>query len=293
MKIPIHLRQRGILAAVAEWSRYRIVAGLVTSSSPVPLKTRRVGERCTLNLSRAQTSSRCKAHSQQPLVYVALSRVTAQEGLHIVPTDGRQLFYYGRRNNEAMLPLRNEYTRLSTVHLTAIDQIMINKMNGGEMILFSLNCQCLGAHVRDLRGVVGSVSKAVENDGGSKPLVLYSIIPVSVYPLGAPRDPAPGRTSKNRSPHYFAAYGSAHQNFSSERVGDFGYTQYNCSTNLRLLLLGLTNQRQAKFLSTCQSRKPHLRIVFPYPRRNKLKDYWSTCFPFMINWVDTWVQLFS
>ncbi|GFW23448.1 hypothetical protein TNCV_3805451 [Trichonephila clavipes] len=30
----------------------------VTSSSSVPLKIRRVGERCTLNLSRAQTSSR-------------------------------------------------------------------------------------------------------------------------------------------------------------------------------------------------------------------------------------------
>ncbi|GFV99075.1 uncharacterized protein TNCV_1510531 [Trichonephila clavipes] len=29
----------------------------VTSSSPVPLKTSRVGKRCTLNLSRAQTSS--------------------------------------------------------------------------------------------------------------------------------------------------------------------------------------------------------------------------------------------
>ncbi|GFY21687.1 uncharacterized protein TNCV_1168311 [Trichonephila clavipes] len=29
----------------------------VMSSSPVPLKTHRVGERCTLNLSRAQTSS--------------------------------------------------------------------------------------------------------------------------------------------------------------------------------------------------------------------------------------------
>ncbi|GFS94509.1 hypothetical protein TNCV_2015191 [Trichonephila clavipes] len=28
------------------------------SSSPIPLKTRRVGERCTLNLSRALTSSR-------------------------------------------------------------------------------------------------------------------------------------------------------------------------------------------------------------------------------------------
>ncbi|GFV89958.1 cation-transporting ATPase [Trichonephila clavipes] len=45
-------------AAVAEWYRYRIVACLVTSSSPVPLKTRRVGHLCTLNLSRAETSSR-------------------------------------------------------------------------------------------------------------------------------------------------------------------------------------------------------------------------------------------
>ncbi|GFT07933.1 uncharacterized protein TNCV_873621 [Trichonephila clavipes] len=46
------------VAAVAEWSRYRIVACLVASSSPLPLKTRRVGQRCTLNLSRAETSSR-------------------------------------------------------------------------------------------------------------------------------------------------------------------------------------------------------------------------------------------
>ncbi|GFT09396.1 hypothetical protein TNCV_5062611 [Trichonephila clavipes] len=45
------------VAAVAKWSRHRIVAGLVTSSSPVPLKTPRVGQRCTLNLSRAQKSS--------------------------------------------------------------------------------------------------------------------------------------------------------------------------------------------------------------------------------------------
>ncbi|GFV90799.1 uncharacterized protein TNCV_2323681 [Trichonephila clavipes] len=46
------------VAAVAEWYRYRTVACLVTSSSPVPLKTRRVGQRCTLNLSRAEMSSR-------------------------------------------------------------------------------------------------------------------------------------------------------------------------------------------------------------------------------------------
>ncbi|GFT29779.1 uncharacterized protein TNCV_4891771 [Trichonephila clavipes] len=30
----------------------------VMSSSPVPLKTRRVGQRCMLNLSKAETSSR-------------------------------------------------------------------------------------------------------------------------------------------------------------------------------------------------------------------------------------------
>ncbi|GFW54553.1 general transcription factor II-I repeat domain-containing protein 2A [Trichonephila clavipes] len=46
------------LPSVAEWSSYRIVVSLVTSSSPVPLKSRRVGQRCTLNLSRAETSSR-------------------------------------------------------------------------------------------------------------------------------------------------------------------------------------------------------------------------------------------
>ncbi|GFU55960.1 hypothetical protein TNCV_3972001 [Trichonephila clavipes] len=45
---PIGNRPRGRqllrwVATVAEWSRYRIGAGLVTSSSPVPLKTRRVG----------------------------------------------------------------------------------------------------------------------------------------------------------------------------------------------------------------------------------------------------------
>ncbi|GFX83069.1 uncharacterized protein TNCV_4986631 [Trichonephila clavipes] len=46
------------VAAVAEWYRYRTVACFVTGSSPVPLKTRRVGQRCTLNLSSAETSSR-------------------------------------------------------------------------------------------------------------------------------------------------------------------------------------------------------------------------------------------
>ncbi|GFT35869.1 hypothetical protein TNCV_2154301 [Trichonephila clavipes] len=46
------------VAAVAEWYRYRTVACLVMSSRQVPLKTRRVGQRCMLNLSRDETSSR-------------------------------------------------------------------------------------------------------------------------------------------------------------------------------------------------------------------------------------------
>ncbi|GFV80208.1 hypothetical protein TNCV_1477701 [Trichonephila clavipes] len=46
------------MVAVAEGLRYRIVAVLVTFSIPVPLKSPSVGERCTLNQSRAQTSFR-------------------------------------------------------------------------------------------------------------------------------------------------------------------------------------------------------------------------------------------
>ncbi|GFY02865.1 uncharacterized protein TNCV_3507451 [Trichonephila clavipes] len=46
------------MAVVAEWYRYRIVACLVTTLNPVPQKTRRVCQRCTLNLLRAETSSR-------------------------------------------------------------------------------------------------------------------------------------------------------------------------------------------------------------------------------------------
>ncbi|GFT57195.1 uncharacterized protein TNCV_1692051 [Trichonephila clavipes] len=46
------------VAAVDEWYRYRIVACLVTSSSPIPMKTHRVGQRYALNLSTAETSSR-------------------------------------------------------------------------------------------------------------------------------------------------------------------------------------------------------------------------------------------
>ncbi|GFS89594.1 uncharacterized protein TNCV_3786801 [Trichonephila clavipes] len=53
-----HCDSKVLGAVVAKWYRYRTVACLVTSSSPVPLKTHRVGQRCTLDLSRAEVSSR-------------------------------------------------------------------------------------------------------------------------------------------------------------------------------------------------------------------------------------------
>ncbi|GFX46833.1 uncharacterized protein TNCV_4039791 [Trichonephila clavipes] len=57
-KAGYYMPRTAFVAAVAEWYRYRTVACFVMGSSPVPLKTRRVGQRCTLNLSRAETSSR-------------------------------------------------------------------------------------------------------------------------------------------------------------------------------------------------------------------------------------------
>ncbi|GFV53151.1 hypothetical protein TNCV_756611 [Trichonephila clavipes] len=49
----------------------------VTSSNPVPLKTRRVRQRCTLNLYRAETSSRWCG--------VVVRRVGASSGVVHVP----------------------------------------------------------------------------------------------------------------------------------------------------------------------------------------------------------------
>ncbi|GFW77572.1 uncharacterized protein TNCV_2499641 [Trichonephila clavipes] len=50
-------------AAVAKW--YRIMACFITSSSPVPLKTCRVGQRCMLNLSRVEMSSHWCGHLER------------------------------------------------------------------------------------------------------------------------------------------------------------------------------------------------------------------------------------
>ncbi|GFT16044.1 hypothetical protein TNCV_3315811 [Trichonephila clavipes] len=73
--------QHVYMVPVAEWFRYRIVACLVKSS----IKTHNVGQRCTLNLSRAETSSRwCGVHgSQQQHSYVNPSCLCTPNALHV------------------------------------------------------------------------------------------------------------------------------------------------------------------------------------------------------------------
>ncbi|GFV51357.1 hypothetical protein TNCV_4687201 [Trichonephila clavipes] len=65
----------------------------IKSSSPVPLKTRRVGERCTLNLSRAQTFSRCykKAFADGPRHFEPWSNTHhgTHTNYHTTATGGR------------------------------------------------------------------------------------------------------------------------------------------------------------------------------------------------------------
>ncbi|GFY19570.1 hypothetical protein TNCV_4647421 [Trichonephila clavipes] len=71
-------------AVVAEWNRYRIVAGFVTNSGRVPLKTHRVGQRCTLtqwssgSVSRFHTTGPGSipdwARLTQPFIPTAMGR---------------------------------------------------------------------------------------------------------------------------------------------------------------------------------------------------------------------------
>ncbi|GFV50720.1 uncharacterized protein TNCV_2213811 [Trichonephila clavipes] len=73
-------------AAIAEWYRYRIVACFVTSSSPVPLKTRRVGQRCTLNLTRAETSFRwCGRRARRGLLAMDLVILNLIQLTRVIP----------------------------------------------------------------------------------------------------------------------------------------------------------------------------------------------------------------
>ncbi|GFV97627.1 dimer_Tnp_hAT domain-containing protein [Trichonephila clavipes] len=67
-----------IRAAVAQWSGH---VRHVMSSSPVPLKIHRVGQRCTLNLSRAEISSHwCGVVVRREVVPAAVSSTSLDHG---------------------------------------------------------------------------------------------------------------------------------------------------------------------------------------------------------------------
>ncbi|GFX96158.1 hypothetical protein TNCV_2290471 [Trichonephila clavipes] len=53
-----------------------------TGSSPVPLKTRCVGQRCTLNLSRAETSSRWCGAMPTPVPWPAALELAGEDPWH-------------------------------------------------------------------------------------------------------------------------------------------------------------------------------------------------------------------
>ncbi|GFV31420.1 uncharacterized protein TNCV_788491 [Trichonephila clavipes] len=69
-----------LVAAVAEWSSYRIVAGFVTSSSPVPLKTHRV--RAPMHVKSLESSN------VLPLdrVVIQVRRITIKKDAEVIPT---------------------------------------------------------------------------------------------------------------------------------------------------------------------------------------------------------------
>ncbi|GFT16037.1 hypothetical protein TNCV_3315761 [Trichonephila clavipes] len=91
-------------AAVTRYGRGRLVFKVSdhgwfdTSSSPVPLKTCRVGKRFTLNLSRAETSSRwCGVHSsQQQHSYVNRVVSAPPNALHVCRFGSESTCIHGR-----------------------------------------------------------------------------------------------------------------------------------------------------------------------------------------------------
>ncbi len=91
-----------------------------------------------------------RVHPNQ-MVYVALSRVTSIDGLHITSPKDNKRFYHGRQSSSSMNSLKNEFQRLSFNHLQTIEMEIVNFITMGQGIsIFSFNCQDLHSHLADL-----------------------------------------------------------------------------------------------------------------------------------------------
>lgn len=93
----------------------------------------------------------------QQLVYVAMSRVTNIDGLHIITDkDAPFIFKHGRDGNDSQTTrdIRNEYVRLRGHALQTITKKAVkfcdDANNAGQTVVTNLNSQSLSAHSADI-----------------------------------------------------------------------------------------------------------------------------------------------
>jgi hypothetical protein len=74
--------------------------------------------------------------------------------LFIVAKDNKNIFYHGRRNAQSMVPLQEEFRRLSTNPLITLTDVLKDFISRPGLSITTLNCQSLLAHSADLNDTV-------------------------------------------------------------------------------------------------------------------------------------------
>lgn len=99
---------------------------------------------------------------EHSLVYVALSRATCLQGLHLTSPKNDFVFYHGKNAAKSTLPMQDEYKRLrSNKIVTLQDQIMekVGAASETALIFTVFNCQSLRANAKNLDDLIIRQSK--------------------------------------------------------------------------------------------------------------------------------------
>ncbi|GFV82795.1 transposable element Tcb2 transposase [Trichonephila clavipes] len=131
------------------------------SSSPVPLKSRRVGQRFTLNLSRAETSSRWCGGDLEPffLETRSASRIPGQGRRRATTPNGdRYLVLTARRHRNMNATLLQQHLRSAT-GTTVSTQTVRNRLHGVVLEIFAKDRQHYSG---DYNGIEDSQCREVE-----------------------------------------------------------------------------------------------------------------------------------